>query len=160
MICECVCYFMGMIQQNFLKFNSFYNYCMDRYEIIDMIDEGAYGIVWKATSKESGALVAIKQFKEGDDDEMSRKSIQREIRMLKMLKSEYIVNIKQAFKKRNKVFLIFEYFPKNLLNVIEIFERGLEVHPFLSRAISSIKLSTSSSSVFDFCITKILCIEI
>ena len=38
--------------------------------------------------------------------------------MLKMLKSEYIVNIKEAFKKKNKVFLIFEYFPKNLLNMI------------------------------------------
>jgi cyclin-dependent kinase-like len=49
---------------------------------------------------------------------MSRKNIQREIRMLKMLKSEYIVNIKEAFKKKNKVFLIFEYFPKNLLNMI------------------------------------------
>lgn len=29
---------------------------MHKYEIIDMIDEGAYGIVWKATNKESGAL--------------------------------------------------------------------------------------------------------
>jgi len=24
---------------------------MNKYEIIDMIDEGAYGIVWKATNK-------------------------------------------------------------------------------------------------------------
>ena len=44
-----------------------------------------------------------------------------------MLKSEFIVNIKEAFKKKNKIFLIFEYFPKNLLNLIEINEEGINV---------------------------------
>lgn len=63
--------------------------------------------------------VAIKEFKEGDEDEFSRKTIQREIRMLKMLKSEYVVGIKEAFKKKGKIYLIFEYFEKNLLNLIE-----------------------------------------
>jgi cyclin-dependent kinase-like len=38
--------------------------------------------------------VAIKEFKETDEDELSRKTIQREIKMLKMLKSEYVVGIK------------------------------------------------------------------
>lgn len=50
---------------------------MNKYEIMDMIDEGAYGIVWKAVNRENGSLVAIKEFKEGDDDEVSRKNIQR-----------------------------------------------------------------------------------
>lgn len=44
-----------------------------------------------------------------------------------MLKGEYIVNIKEAFKKKNKIFLIFEFFPKNLLNIIEVYEHGLDV---------------------------------
>lgn len=46
-----------------------------------------------------------------------------------MLKGEFIVNIKEAFKKKNKIFLIFEYFPKNLLNLIEIHDHGLNVPP-------------------------------
>lgn len=29
---------------------------MHKYEIIDVIDEGAYGIVWKALNKESNGL--------------------------------------------------------------------------------------------------------
>lgn len=29
---------------------------MNKYEIMDMIDEGAYGIVWKAANKETGML--------------------------------------------------------------------------------------------------------
>ena len=30
--------------------------------------------------------------------------------MLKMLKSDYVVGIKEAFKKKGKIYLIFEYF--------------------------------------------------
>lgn len=29
---------------------------MQKYEIMDVIDEGAYGIVWKAINKENGGL--------------------------------------------------------------------------------------------------------
>jgi hypothetical protein len=35
---------------------------MHKYEIIDMIDEGAYGIVWKATNKETGVIGRINKF--------------------------------------------------------------------------------------------------
>lgn len=70
--------------------------------------------------------MAIKEFKEGDEDEFSRRTIQREIKMLKMLKSDYVVGIKEAFKKKGKIYLIFEYFERNLLNLIEKHEHGLE----------------------------------
>ena len=43
--------------------------------------------------------VAIKKFKDTDDDEIVRKNIQREIKMLKLLKQENIVNLKDAFKR-------------------------------------------------------------
>ena len=46
--------------------------------------------------------------------------------MLKMLKSDYVVGIKEAFKKKGKIYLIFEYFERNLLNLIEKYERGLD----------------------------------
>ena len=29
---------------------------MQKYEILDVIDEGAYGIVWKAVNRENGGL--------------------------------------------------------------------------------------------------------
>ena len=46
--------------------------------------------------------------------------------MLKMLKSDYVVGLKEAFKKKGKIYLIFEYFERNLLNLIERYETGLE----------------------------------
>lgn len=32
---------------------------MNKYQIINMIDEGAYGIVWKALTKDGGTLGTI-----------------------------------------------------------------------------------------------------
>lgn len=45
--------------------------------------------------------------------------------MLKMLKGDYVVEIKEAFKKKGKIYLIFEYFEKNILNLIEKYSSGL-----------------------------------
>lgn len=42
---------------------------MNKYEIIDQIGEGEYGVVLKAKNKETGDLVAIKKFKEDDSNE-------------------------------------------------------------------------------------------
>lgn len=41
---------------------------MNNYEILGLIGEGAYGVVLKARRKDNGADVAIKKFKETDDD--------------------------------------------------------------------------------------------
>ena len=42
---------------------------MAAYENLGRIGEGTYGVVLKCRHKVSGELVAIKRFKEGDDDE-------------------------------------------------------------------------------------------
>ena len=42
---------------------------MNKYEIIDQIGEGEYGVVLKAKNKETNELVAIKKFKESDAQE-------------------------------------------------------------------------------------------
>ncbi len=42
---------------------------MNKYEILDQIGEGEYGVVLKARNKENGDLVAIKKFKENDSNE-------------------------------------------------------------------------------------------
>ena len=42
---------------------------MNKYDILGIVGEGAYGIVYKARNKETGDIVAIKKFKESEDDE-------------------------------------------------------------------------------------------
>jgi len=49
--------------------------------------------------KKQTFLVGIKKFKESDDDEIAKKTIMREVRMLRMLKYKNIVTLKEAFKR-------------------------------------------------------------
>jgi len=63
------------------------------------VGEGAFGIVYKAKNKETGEVVAIKKFKEEDDDDVIRKNTLREVKMLRSLKQENIVTLIEAFKK-------------------------------------------------------------
>ena len=44
-------------------------------------------------------VVAIKKFKESDEDEIAKKTIMREVKMLRMLKHSNIVLLKEAFKR-------------------------------------------------------------
>lgn len=43
----------------------------------------------------------------------------REVKMLRMLKHPNIVLLKEAFKRKGRLYLVFEYIEKNLLEVLE-----------------------------------------
>lgn len=64
-------------------------------------------------------VVAIKKFKETEDDEVVKRNIQREVKMLRMLRHPNIVQLKEAFKRKGRIYLVFEYVEKNLLEVLE-----------------------------------------
>jgi cyclin-dependent kinase-like len=64
---------------------------MNKYEVLGIVGEGAYGIVLKCRNKETGDIVAIKKFKDTEDDEIVRKTTLREVKVLKMLKHDNIV---------------------------------------------------------------------
>jgi cyclin-dependent kinase-like len=51
---------------------------MNKYEVLGVVGEGAYGVVLRCRNKESKEVVAIKKFKESDDDEVLRKTTLRE----------------------------------------------------------------------------------
>lgn len=80
---------------------------MNKYEVKGVVGEGAYGIVLKCENKENNQigrqdfilLVAIKKFKETEDNEIVRKSIQREVKMLRQLKHPNIIDLFEAFKR-------------------------------------------------------------
>ena len=60
---------------------------MNKYEVLGVVGEGAYGIVLKCRNKENAETVAIKKFKESEDDEENvRKTTLREVKLLRMLR--------------------------------------------------------------------------
>lgn len=64
---------------------------MQKYEIMSAIGEGAYGVVLKCRDVENKNYVAIKKFKDTDEEELTRKTTMREVKVLKMLSHENIV---------------------------------------------------------------------
>ena len=96
----------------------------NKYEVIGVVGEGAYGIVYKCKNKETGKYVAIKKFKE-TEDELVQKTMRRELKMLQQLKHENIVDFQESFTHKGNLFLVFEYCEKNLLEVLEESPDGL-----------------------------------
>jgi cyclin-dependent kinase-like len=82
---------------------------MDLYETQELIGEGTYGVVIKARHKATGQLVAIKRFRQTDDDEIVKKTAVREIKHLKRLRHSNVINLVEAFRRRGRYFLVFEY---------------------------------------------------
>jgi cyclin-dependent kinase-like len=101
---------------------------MNKYEVLGVVGEGAYGVVLKCRNKESGEICAIKKFKESDEenDEILLKTTQREVKILRLLKHTNIVSLIDAFKRKSKLYLVFEYVEKNLLEILEAQPSGLD----------------------------------
>ena len=98
---------------------------MNKYEVLGVVGEGAYGVVLKCRKKDTGEIVAIKKFKEGEEEESVRKTTIREVKILRMLKQENIVQLKEAFRKKGKLYLVFEYMERNLLEILEENSNGI-----------------------------------
>ena len=99
---------------------------MNKYEILGIVGEGAYGIVYKAKVKETGQFVAIKKFKESaEEDLIVKKTTQREVKMLNFLKYKSVIKMLEAFKRKGRLYLVFEFMDKNLLEVLEEKPEGL-----------------------------------
>jgi cyclin-dependent kinase-like len=83
-------------------------------------------VVLKCRHKVTGQIVAIKKFKESDDDEQVKKTALREIKILKQLKHENIVSLLEVFRMKGKLYLVFEFVEKTILEEIERHPDGLE----------------------------------
>ena len=117
---------------------------MNKYEIIGIVGEGAYGIVYKAKNKDTGEfgkyphlkfaliikfynIVAIKKFKESaEEDQIVKKTTKREVKMLNVLKDKSVVKMIEAFKRKGRLYLVFEFMDRNLLEVLEEKPDGLD----------------------------------
>ena len=73
---------------------------MNKYEILGVVGEGAYGVVLRCRNKETGDTVAIKKFKESEDDELVQKTTIREVKILRMLHHVNVVHLMEVFRRK------------------------------------------------------------
>ncbi|XP_048220462.1 cyclin-dependent kinase-like 2 [Perognathus longimembris pacificus] len=114
---------------------------MEKYEHLGLVGEGSYGMVMKCRNKDSGRIVAVKKFLESDDDKMVRKIAMREIKLLKQLRHENLVNLLEVCKKKKRWYLVFEFVDHTILDDLELFPKGLDyqvVQKYLFQIISGI----------------------
>nr|XP_046175562.1 cyclin-dependent kinase-like 4 isoform X2 [Oncorhynchus gorbuscha] len=99
---------------------------MEKYENLGMVGEGSYGMVMKCRHKENGRIVAVKKFLESEDDKTVKKIALREIKMLKQLRHENLVNLLEVWKKRRRWYLVFEFVERTVLDDLEQSPTGLD----------------------------------
>lgn len=83
-------------------------------------------MVLRCKNRETNSIVAIKKFKESEDDDIVRKTTLREVKILKMLQCRNIVSLLEAFRRKGKLYLVFEYVERNMLEVLEEHPDGLD----------------------------------
>ena len=84
--------------------------------------------MFKAQSKVDGRVVAVKKFKqEEDEDPHVRKTMIREIKVLKEFRHINIVNLREVFREKGKLFLIFDHVERTLLEELQQSPSGLKM---------------------------------
>lgn len=97
----------------------------DKYEKLCKIGEGSYGVVFKCRNRDNHQIVAIKKFVESEDDPLIKKIALREIRMLKQLKHQNLVNLLEVFRRKRKLHLVFEFCDHTVLNELDKYPKGV-----------------------------------
>ena len=93
---------------------------IENYEYLNKIDEGAYGVVFRAKDKETGEVVAIKKVKLHKEKEGFPITSIREINILLLINHENIVKVKEVVigNSLEKVFVVMEYLDYELKALI------------------------------------------
>lgn len=99
---------------------------MDRYQRLEKIGEGTYGVVFKATDRLSGQVVALKKIRLDAEDEGIPSTAIREISLLKELQHPNIVRLYDVIHTERKLTLVFEYLDQDLKKYLDVCEMGLE----------------------------------
>mmetsp|Transcript_1589 Transcript_1589/g.4335 ORF Transcript_1589/g.4335 Transcript_1589/m.4335 type:complete len:304 (+) Transcript_1589:159-1070(+) len=87
---------------------------MEKYEKIDKLGEGTYGVVHKAKNKENGDIVALKQIRLESEDEGVPCTAIREISLLKELNHPNVVRLYDVIHTEKSLTLVFEYLDTDL----------------------------------------------
>ncbi|GAX75406.1 hypothetical protein CEUSTIGMA_g2850.t1 [Chlamydomonas eustigma] len=100
-----------------------------KYVVQHVVGEGAYGLVMKCEVLGGGGKhVAIKSFKIEDDDpdaEDVKRNSRREVALLRALQHPHVVGLVDEFYVRDRLFIVMEFVPCNLLELLEAEPGGM-----------------------------------
>ena len=88
-----------------------------KYDILQKLGKGAYGIVWRAQNKQSRDVVALKKIFDAFQNATDAQRTFREIHLLREMRDhEHIVRLQSVHKADNDrdIYLVFEYMETDL----------------------------------------------
>jgi serine/threonine protein kinase len=87
---------------------------LDKYEKLQKIGEGTYGVVYKARNRDNGQFIALKKIRLENEDEGIPSTAIREISILKEMHHPTIVSLLDVVNFENKLYLVFEFLDQDL----------------------------------------------
>jgi cyclin-dependent kinase len=100
---------------------------MDKYQKLQRIGEGTYGVVYKAKHREHGTILALKRIRLESEDEGVPCTAIREISLLKELNHPNIVRLYDVIHTERKLTLVFEFLDQDLKKYIDSCNGKMEV---------------------------------
>lgn len=89
-------------------------WAMDKFQKLEKVGEGTYGVVYKARDKKTGDLLALKKIRLEAEDEGIPSTAIREIALLKQLQHPNIVRLYDVIHTDKKLTLVFEFLDQDL----------------------------------------------
>ena len=100
---------------------------LTKYQKLEKIGEGTYGLVYKARNRKTNQLVALKKIRLESEDEGTPSTAVREISILKQLQHPNIVQLLDVLHTDSTLTLVFEYMDQDLKNYLDICgDRGID----------------------------------
>jgi cyclin-dependent kinase len=99
---------------------------MERYQKLEKIGEGTYGVVYKAKDRISETIIALKRIRLEAEDEGIPSTAIREISLLKELRHPNIVRLYDVVHTERKLTLVFEYLDQDLKKYLDVCQGGLD----------------------------------
>jgi len=92
---------------------------MDKFQKLEKVGEGTYGVVYKAKDKKTGELLALKKIRLEAEDEGIPSTAIREISLLKQLQHPNIVRLYDVIHTDRKLTLVFEFLDQDLKKYLD-----------------------------------------
>ena len=83
------------------------------------LGEGTYGVVYKAKDRQTDEIVALKRIRLEVEDEGIPSTALREISLLRELRHDNVVELKDCVQSEGRLYLVFEYLDRDLKKYME-----------------------------------------
>ena len=95
-----------------------------KYEIIDSVGQGAYGVVVAAKDKSTGEMVAIKKIEKAFEHKVFTRRTLRELRICRLMKHDNVMGIKtillpKSREEFNDLYVVSELMQTDLSSIIK-----------------------------------------